>query len=217
MSTATEAIHALKEAKKAFRIAQLDPSISNVDKLMQQEKMEQLEDSTFDQFEQMGKSDFIPGQLPPSENGLEEDPLERINIAQTDEEKEKADKEKKEKDAQGKEDDKEKDAAEDEEKEKDAQFKELKNKVAQMEYEKARTKLAQKYGALFTGALKEARINQFNLHKEPIKMLEARINEATNLLEKGGQSLKIAQNEDGLFELGELESTNQSLDMGAKI
>lgn len=214
MTTVKEAITAFKEAKKAFRTAQLDPSISSADKLLQQEKMDQLEDQTFNQFEQMGQADL--DFITPSESVLEEDVLERNNIAQTEEEKKK-EKEAQDKEEQEKKDKEAQDDDEKEEKEKEAQFKELKQKVAQMEYEKARNKLAQKYGSLFSGQLKEARIAKFNLHKEPIKMLEARVNEAATLLEKGGQSLKIAQNDEGLFDLADLDNSNQSLDMGAKI
>ena len=237
MQSVKEAITAFKEARKAFRIAQADPTILGPEQLQMQEKMNGLTDNTFDLLSQSATTgplgaggqggqfdlDFIPGMENGGGMGGESDILERTNIAKKEEGKE-GEKEK-EKEAQGeegeKEKEKEKEAKDDDDKdETKKEMDAMKLKMARMEYKEAKTKLAQTYSQLFPAPMREAKTKSFMATNESIRVLTARVDEATNFLApQTGDAIKVAQAEEGIFNLEDLEGNGHSsnLDMGGKI
>lgn len=97
------------------------------------------------------------------------------------------------------------------------EMKEMRKELDAMKSEKIHIKLAQKYSDIFPVALRSAQREAFLSHKEPTAVLEARLDEASTLLAKP-QAMKIAQEEDSVFNFEELDGTNgNSLDMGGKI
>ena len=86
----------------------------------------------------------------------------------------------------------------------------MKNKEAQM-------KLAQRYSELFPMAMRTAKFNDFMSHKGTSAVLEARLDEASVNLSKAN-AVKIAQQEDSLFNFDDLDSTNSNkVNPGSKI
>ena len=239
MQSVKEAHKAYKDARAAFRIAQMDPTIPGPEKLLMQNKMDSLADNTVDLLGQstttgprgsagnLGEGldlDFVPGMENGGGLGGEPDILERTNIAQKEAQGEEGEKEK-EKEAQGEEGEKEK------EKEKEAQDNDDKNetkkemdamklKMAKMEYKDAKLKLAQTYAQLFPEPMREAKTKSFMATNESIRVLTARVDEATNFLApKTGDAIKVAQTEEGIFDLQDLDGNNNSgiIDTGGKI
>lgn len=246
MQSVKEAQSAYHKAREAFRIAQMDPSIPGPEKLLMQDKMNSLADNTVDLLSQsattgplgaaghQGAGDFDLDFIPGMENGGgalggEPDILERTNIAQNTEDinKQDGDQGKKEKDSQDddkKDDDdkKEKDSQDDDDKDEiKKEMDAMKLKMAQMQYKEAKTKLAQTYSKLFPEPMREAKTESFMATNESIRVLTARVDEATNFLApKTGDAIKIAQVEDGIFNLEDLDGNNNNsgnLDMGGKI
>ncbi len=249
MQSVKEAQSAYKRARKAFRIAQADPSIPGPEKLLMQDKMDSLADNTIDLLSQSATTgprgaaghqgagdfdlDFIPGVDPLSGQGGEDDILERTNIAQSektedinkqdgdqsarrdaqDKDDDKDDDDKRDKEAQDKDDD-------DKEEKRDKEMDAMKLKIAKMEYKEAKMKLAQTYSNLYPQPMREAKAKGFMSLNESIRVLTARVDEAVNFLApRTGDAIKVAQTEEGIFNLEDLDGNNNSgnLDMGGKI
>lgn len=245
MQSVKEAITAFKEARKAFRVAQMDPTILGPEQMQMQDKMNSLTDNTFDLLSQSATTgprgaaghqggdfdlDFIPGMENGQGLGGEDDILERTNIARKDAgediNKQDGDQSSKDKEAQGddKDDDnKDKEAQGKDDDDKDETKKEMdamKLKIAKMEYKEAKMKLAQTYAQLFPEPMREAKTQSFMATNESIRVLTARVDEATNFLApKTGDAIKVAQTEEGIFDLQDLDGNGNSgnLDMAGKI
>lgn len=247
MQSIKEAHKAYKEARKAFKIAQMDQSIPGPEKLLMHDKMDSLADNTVDLLSQSATTgprgaadhnaadfdlDFIPGM---ENGGGEGNILERTNIAQNTEDlnKQDGDQGKKDKEAKDENDKRDKEAKDDENDKRDKEAKDdedddkrdkemdaMKLKIAKMEYKEAKTKLAQTYSLLFPEPMRQAKTESFMATNESIRVLTARVDEATNFLApKTGDAIKVAQAEDGIFNLEDLPGNNNSgnLDMGGKI
>jgi len=97
------------------------------------------------------------------------------------------------------------------------EVKEMRKELDAMKAERIAIKLAQKYSELFPMAMRSAQKEAFLSHKEPTSVLEARLDEASTILAKP-QAIKIAQQEDSVFNFDDLDSTNNNtIDTGAKI
>lgn len=206
MSTVLEARNAYKKARVAFKTAQEDSTISEEDKILQRQKMDELSDNTVDALATASKYanlDFIT----PSESEDEEDVLERTNVGQDEDDA----KDKQAKTRKAIDDDDDKNGIK---KELDA----MKIQVAQMIDDKKRTKIAMQYGKLFSEQMREARVKAFLSNKESIPVLTARFDEASMLLTTK-TALKVAQieNDKSIFDLADLDGYNNRLDYGGKI
>jgi len=215
MTGFSEVQSAYKKARLSFKIAQEDMTISNEDKILQREKMDILADNTVDALSApRNANDNLDFTSP------DEEVLERTNIGQEDDDKEKdaITNDDKEKDAITN-DDKEKDAINDDKKEMKKELDAMKVQMAQMIDDKKRTKIAQNYGKLFPEQMREARVKSFLANKEPIRILSARFDEAATLL-TNKTALKVAQieNKTGVFNFADLDSNSSNgLEYGGKI
>lgn len=212
MSTVSEVQSAYKKARASFKIAQEDMEISNEDKILQREKMDVLADNTVDALSVPRHANDNLDFISPSENNEEEDILQRTNIGQENDEKEK--------DANDDEnDDKKEKDANDDKKEMKKELDAMKVQMAQMIDDKKRTKIAQDYGKLFPEQMREARVKSFLANKEPIRILSARLDEAALLL-TNQTALKVAQieNKTSVFNFADLDSNSSNgLEYGGKI
>lgn len=85
----------------------------------------------------------------------------------------------------------------------------LEKELDAMKHKEAQMKLAQRYADLHPVAMRTAKFNEFMSHKAPTAVLEARLDEAVNFMSKAN-AVKIAQEEDSIFKLEDLESTTNN-------
>ncbi len=144
----------------------------------------------------------------PAEGGEREERSEeprQIEVAQDDE-----DDDKKKKEAADKEFDKGKDDEKEDHKEKLAS---LQNDLVKIKREATLAKLAPKYASLFPKNMHEAKMNEILTSKQPLNIVEAKIQEASDII-TNKTMIKVASMTDSIFDLTD---TSEEVNIAAKL
>lgn len=155
-------------------------------------------------------SEGVPAEESSREDGMDErreenNEPEQLEVAQDDDDEEKK---KREKEAADDDDD-------DDDKEMEAKLASLRKELSIIKREAKLAKLAPKYAALFPKTMQEAKLNEILKSRQPIDIVEAKIQEANSII-KNKTMVKVASMTDSIFDIDNM-GDSEEVNIAAKL